>query len=119
MTGLAVFLIVLCLILAGLLAATLVGAYNQTERLRDQIQYEQDEHAACHDKTLALLTAASKRSDAALLDSTADAWESIEEQGTLKRLARERYHPGGPSMPALWLRDRAAKARKEAESNEH
>ena len=45
--------------------------------------------------------------DATLLRNLADKWDSPAEQGNLTILARERYSPGGPSMPALWLRAQA------------
>lgn len=43
------------------------------------------------------------------LTEAADAWDddSPESVERLHRMADEHYRAGGPSMPAIWLRDRA------------
>jgi len=49
------------------------------------------------------------RNEAALLRRLADKWDHPSEQGELTILAREKYRVGGPSMPAIWLREQADK----------
>ena len=44
---------------------------------------------------------------AEVLEAAARDYDSIEEQGHMKWLAREHYRAGGPSMPVIWLTDRA------------
>jgi hypothetical protein len=46
------------------------------------------------------------------LREAADAWDDRSEENLhrLSAMALERYKAGGPSMPAIWLRDRAALA---------
>jgi hypothetical protein len=41
------------------------------------------------------------------LNDAADAWDSPENTDLIRQIAAEHYHPGGPSMPALYLRNRA------------
>ena len=49
----------------------------------------------------------SNRAMAQTIRNLAERWDSIEEQANLRRLANERYSPGGPSMPVIWLREQA------------
>lgn len=44
---------------------------------------------------------------AMVLSAAAHDYDSAEEFNHLKVLARMKYQAGGPSMPAIWLRDRA------------
>lgn len=62
------------------------------------------QHAVC---ILTIQQAISGAHDAVLLRQLADKWDSVAEQGNLRVLAREQYSPGGPSMPAIWLRQQA------------
>lgn len=47
-------------------------------------------------------------------EDAADAWDDRSEENLhrLSAMALEKYRAGGPSMPAIWLRDRAAEHRK-------
>lgn len=93
--------IALLVVLIWLLVAALV----KIDRLQERSRLAQTwDHAAC---TIGLMEAISKAHDADLLRRAADRWESPDEQGNLRILAREKYSPGGPSMPALWLRQQA------------
>lgn len=91
--------------LFGLALVTLAGVgllYGERHR-----QFRLDEKAD-HAKCVAHLTATSSNHFvAARVRDLADRWDSIEEQGNLRRLANERYTPGGPSMPVIWLRYQA------------
>jgi hypothetical protein len=63
-----------------------------------------------HAKCVALISSVvSNRVVAIAFRDAANRWDSIEEQADLRRLAREQFKDDGPSMPALWLREQAAK----------
>lgn len=100
---------ILCCLLALVLAATLVATYNLIQHALDSLEDEKAEHEACHEATVRMLSAASKRSNAAVLEAAADAWDSIEEEHERIRIANTAYREGGPSVPTLWLRERALK----------
>lgn len=100
---------ILCGVLALMLLATLVATYNLIQHSLDQLDDEKAEHEACHEATLKVLETASKRTDAVALEAAADAWDSIEEQQERIRIANTTYREGGPSVPTLWLRERALK----------
>lgn len=85
----------------------LIAAFVRIADVQKEVCDEKTAHESCHEATLAVLSTASKRTDASALRAAADRWDSIEEQGNLKRLASERYKPGGPSMPTIWLRAEA------------
>lgn len=96
------------LILAlGLLVALalLAIAYGQVRRLEHEVRHIRARgHALC---LMQIREAVGAFHDAALLTVLAQKWDSPEEQTNLRVLAREKYVPGGPSMPALWLREQA------------
>lgn len=69
---------------------------------RAPMSYEVDEVAF-------VIVAAWPQIEAQALREAADAWDSEEELPHMTALADERYQPGGPSMPEIWLRDRAEK----------
>lgn len=94
-------LIGVILFLLGVLGATSLraeGALREVRHLRARA------HVSC---MMNIETIISKGHDEALLLSLADKWDTVEEQGNLQVLAREHYTPGGPSIPALWLRQQA------------
>lgn len=63
-----------------------------------------DAARADHAKCIGLIShSISGKIAADALRAAADKWDSPEEQATLTRLAQERYVPGGPSMPSIWL----------------
>lgn len=99
---------VVAAVLLVLLLSALVGAYNMIESLRKSVDNAHAEHLGCHETVIDVLTTASIRTDATALLQAADAYDSFMELGNLRRL-QEQYRPGGPSVPALWLRDRADK----------
>lgn len=96
------FFILWMITLAGFLCA--MWAVSQS---REQTLDEKNRHEVCHEAVEAVLRTACARTDASILRVMADKWDSIEEQTNLKQLARERYEAGGPSMPAIWLRQQA------------
>lgn len=98
-----VLLVILVLVLAGLFLFACVKVEQHQEELRDR---DFTEHYSCIDSINRAVSAAH---DATLLRHLADRWDSVEEQGNLRILAREKYLPGGPAMPALWLRQQADK----------
>lgn len=99
----AVLCVGLLLVLIALLGV--VAHYRDANRLLLLQQAQRDQQH--HESLLRALRLASRKTDSAALLIAADAWESVEERMHLERLAREQYQPGGPSMPAIWLRDRA------------
>jgi cytochrome c556 len=95
-------LVVIVLALLALLAAACIKVERVQEEIRDR---DFDEY---HRSVEDIARHVRGAHDAALLHRMADRWESVEEQGNLRTLAREQYTPGGPSMPALWLRQQAS-----------
>jgi hypothetical protein len=82
--------------------------------LHGELTKERRKHEECHERTIEVIRRAVGRPEPDALEAAADAWDSIEEQGNLRRLQSE-YTPGGPSMPAIWLRHRAADLRSRIE----
>jgi hypothetical protein len=74
------------------------------ERQRQARMEEKADHAKC---IAHIASATSNRVIAMALRERAEKWDSIENQADLRRLANERYSPGGPSMPTIWLREEA------------
>lgn len=66
-----------------------------------------ENHLDCHDHAHALLARVNHRAAADALRAAADRWDSVEETRVKDTLARKFYKPGGPSMPAIWLRHEA------------
>lgn len=94
------FLLVLVIIV---LLAACSGLYWRSE------QAEEKEHAKC------IAHVAHYVGDefaAMVLRAAAHDYDSAEEFGRLKVLARMKYAQGGPSMPAIWLEDRANRLRE-------
>lgn len=87
----------------SLVALAAVGLlYGERQRLA------RDEEKADHAKCIAhIASVTSDRFVASRVRDLAERWDSIEEQGELRRLANEKYTPGGPSMPVIWLRHQA------------
>jgi hypothetical protein len=85
----------------GLLLVTLASVgLLYGERQRTARMEEKADHAKC----MAHLTSvASNRFIAGRLRELAAKYDGIEEQAVLAQLARNRYQPGGPSMPTIWL----------------
>lgn len=94
-------------IVALIFLALLLFSCRKIERTQDEVRAEQEAHRNCHVHTMNALRTAVRRTDAAALLTAADEYESIEGQARLKTLANTEYKPGGPSMPVIWLRDRA------------
>lgn len=71
---------------------------------------DQTDHAKC----MALITAfVGDRFAAQVLRAAARDWDSVEAQPDIRRIANEKYRVGGPSMPYLWMIDRAEKLEAE------
>lgn len=88
--------------LIGLVFAQSVGVTLLAQALRNQTRNRAD-HLRCIGHVSALT---SDRAIAAALNEAADRWDSVEEKPVLRMLAED-YEPGGPSMPAIWLRHEA------------
>lgn len=54
---------------------------------------------------------------ASVLVQAAHDYDSVEEHSRMKVLARLRYQNNGPSMPAIWLLDRADRLRGNAQAD--
>lgn len=77
-------------------------------KIADMGEEARSDDLAEHAKCIAhIASVTSNRFVADRLRQLAEKWDSIEEQANLKQLARERYKPGGPSMPRIWLRQQA------------
>lgn len=55
---------------------------------------------------------------AQVLEVAASDWENVETLHDLDRISRLRYQPGGVSVPALWMEERAAALRAPYEQAE-
>lgn len=78
--------------------------------LYNQLDREKAKHRECHEKTLALLVKVNRgRDKATALREAAVNYDLAATQGDLRRLAREKFQPEGPSVPALWLEEEAQK----------
>lgn len=101
---------ILILILSGvilLLTGVVVVAFMRLDDVHRDVVFAQDEQ---HDHCVRQVT--KRVSDlyaAQVLTLAAADYDSPDESGNLLRISREEYEVGGPSMPALWLRDRAAR----------
>jgi len=71
-------------------------------------QQMREGHSAYVKQVSAIL---SREYGASILEQAARDWDSTDERPNLQRLARDEYKPGGPSMPTIWLRDRAKRIR--------
>lgn len=90
-----------------LLLLLLIVACRKLETSQAEARSEADRHSECHDRVAGAVALVSGRIRSDLLRTLADRWDSVEEQPNLRRLAAEEYSPGGPSMPAIWLRQQA------------
>lgn len=53
------------------------------------------------------------------LRTMAEKWDNVETQPLLTTLAREKYEPGGPGMPAIWLRYEADRIDPKPEQHDY
>lgn len=98
------------------ISVLLLAAIRKVEYLQGRIAQHRIDHESCHaghERVVEVLTRNSHRQRADVLRSAAIAWESIEEQAHLRELANKQYKIGGPSMPVIWLLDRADRIEKE------
>jgi len=94
--------------LVGGLAVLLLGAAYEIRRTRvrlDRVMDTMNAERAALVSTLRRHDA--KRVKAEVLRDLANRYGSVQETATLNRIAREQYVPGGPDVPALWLRHHA------------
>lgn len=66
-------------------------------------------HQRCHEQAESLLQMSTVRAEAQALRRAANLWDSVEEEQAKRVLAHEKYVQGGPSIPAIWLREQATK----------
>lgn len=99
----------LLVVIVALVAVVVVMAVVLRQMGNDLVACRAHDHASCV-ASVGLMVSAAHSAEA--LEEAARDYDSIEEQGTLKRLAREHYRPDGPSMPVIWLLDRAAQLRE-------
>lgn len=97
---------ILCLIvLDGILVYLLAAALNRLQWANEEIMHVADvDHAKCIGAVAAFV---GDHYAAQVLRVAAEDYDSITEQDRAKRIADLRYTSGGPSVPALWLHDRA------------
>jgi len=114
-TPLLVILILLVLGLGGLVIAQSI----KIEKVQAEVRSEQVKHNRCHIQTEAALTRLTNQIYATALRHAAEQWDDPANQNHLRRLAREKYSPGGPSMPTIWLREQADKIDPPSTCNEH
>jgi hypothetical protein len=100
-SALSIVFLVLWLITFGVLGVVVKAVRDDREQQRAE---ETINHANC---IAHVAHVTSHRFIALWLRAAADRWDSMEEQPRLRRLADERYSPGGPSMPAIWMRAEA------------
>ena len=94
----------LCLAVVAMAAACALLAWRVRD-LADELVEERDSiHAKCIAHVASIV---SNRAIAESLRRVADEWDSIEEKARIQQISR-RYNPGGASVPAMWLYDRAA-----------
>lgn len=99
------FLFTSLLIAVSTLILALAMSFQRNQRLNDELHEERD---ANHAKCIAHITSyVGDQFAANVLRAAAQAWDSIEEKPHIQRLGREQFLPEGPSMPSIWLRDRA------------
>lgn len=95
------------------MAALMLTACWRIEVLQQELRDQEDvTHAKCIAHVASVV---SNRVVAEALRQAADRYDSVENQGGLRVLAREKYQPGGPSMPTLWLREEADRIEKTTE----
>lgn len=102
-----IIVLLLLFVIIGVLLAAVSGLYWRLQGNGDR------EHAKC----IAHITQYMGDEYAAMvLKAAAHDWDSAEEASRLKVLARLKHKQGGPSMPAIWLNDRAERLRGTADA---
>jgi hypothetical protein len=71
------------------------------------LEFHRRKHDECHEHTRGVAEAVATVIGRHVLQAAAAKWDSVEEQHRIKTLAREKYVPDGPSVPAIWLRELA------------
>lgn len=98
-------MIALLLILVVALSVLSACAYHKITKVQTAMSMEKSRsHAMC---VASIFSVVGDAHAARTLRSAADRWDSVEEAAMLTRMAREKYKPGGPSMPAIWMRAEA------------
>jgi hypothetical protein len=88
-----------------LVCGLLVGACFKIERLEREAEATgEHEHAKCLSMVGAFV---GDEFAARVLTAAADDYDTAEGQASVQRLIHTVWAPDGPSMPSLWLRDRA------------
>lgn len=102
--ALVVALIVLGVIVL-ILMWMLAQAVNRIAWLNEDLLTAQDtEHAKCIGAVMAYI---GDEFASQILRLAAEDYDSVIEKNRMQMLARDHYHTSGPSIPALWLLDRA------------
>lgn len=97
-------MIALLIVIGVLLVLLLLVFLHIFDMKNDMLDMREQEHSDCVET---MMDAVSNAHAIAVLNSAAMAWDSAEEQQRLLRLTHQQYVPGGPSMPQIWLKDRA------------
>lgn len=101
-----IWVAIFCLIFLGMCAGMVLYCIQQVARVSAG---EMNAHDRCHEQAQSLLQMSTVRAEAQALRRAANMWDSIEEEHAKRILAREKYVEGGPSIPAIWLREQATK----------
>lgn len=83
---------------------TLVSLVMIFREVRRSMEASRADHAKC---IAHVASVTSNRFVAARLRELADGWDTAEEMGEHRRIANTLYRVGGPSVPAIWLREKA------------
>lgn len=101
---------VLVFVLTFLLAATVCLMIGQAESHKRALA----EH---HAKSMAMVAGfVGNQFAASVLEATAEHYGSMDGQAEQRRIANTMYSPGGPSVPEMYLRERATSVRQGWES---
>lgn len=91
--------------LVVILVVLLVAACIKIEQVQAEVRFQMEEYDRYSTKMYELLGNLNKRRDGAYaLRAAADKWEDPLYKPALERMAHDHYEPGGPSMPAIFMR---------------
>jgi hypothetical protein len=99
-----IWALIFCVIAMLILAGITVYCVNELGRINEG---SVNGHDRCHEQAQSLLQMSTVRAEAQALRRAANLWDSIEQEQAKRILAREKYVEGGPSVPAIWLRQQA------------
>jgi hypothetical protein len=99
-----IWVVVVCLLVTAFCVGLAAYCVDTTAKA---LEFARLKHDECHQHTKVVAEYVATVIGKHVLQAAADKWDSVEEQMHIKTLAREKYEPEGPSVPAIWMRELA------------